>query len=207
MSIFNLDSKPMRLLSGCADLIILNILTLLCCVPIVTSGAALSAMHYVLLRIHREEYPSIVKSFFHAFRQNLRQGCVLTLISLFIIMILILDYAFGSRTTSALHLIVYMVPIFGTIALACITWIFILLSRYHNTVSGTIKTALAACIAHPIYSLMLTVLTALPVILICISAQFLTIVLVFGVSLCGYLQTMIYDKILKTLEQSEDEDS
>lgn len=204
MGFFNFNSRLMRLLSGCADLIILNILTLLCSIPIVTSGAALSAMHYVLLRIHRDECSSIVRSFFHAFRQNLWQGIMLSLIGLLLFVILFLDYAFGSRTMSALHLIVYLIPFFSVASVACMTWSIVFLSRYKNTILGILKMALAAGIAHPIYTLIMSVLTALPVILICISAQLLTIVLVLGIALCGYLQTMVYDKILKKLEQPED---
>ena len=43
-TIFNLDSPIMRALSRMADLLILNLLTLLCCIPVVTAGAALTAM-------------------------------------------------------------------------------------------------------------------------------------------------------------------
>lgn len=130
---------------------------------------------------------------------------MLTLIGLLLFVILFLDYAFGSRTMSALHLIVYLIPFFSVASVACMTWSIVFLSRYKNTILGILKMALAAGIAHPIYTLIMSALTALPVILICISAQLLTIVLVLGIAMCGYLQTMIYDRILKMLEQTEDE--
>ena len=44
MSFFNLDSPVMRFLTKVADLIILNILFLICCIPIVTIGAASTAL-------------------------------------------------------------------------------------------------------------------------------------------------------------------
>ena len=50
MSFFNLDSPVMRFLTKVADLIILNILFLICCIPIVTIG---SCIHRTLYR-HNE---------------------------------------------------------------------------------------------------------------------------------------------------------
>ena len=48
--LFNIDSPVMRFLGKVADLMILNLVTLLCCIPVVTIGASLTAMHYVLLK-------------------------------------------------------------------------------------------------------------------------------------------------------------
>ena len=49
--IFDLDSPFMRVLNRVADLMILNLVTLICCLPVVTIGASLTAMHYVLLKM------------------------------------------------------------------------------------------------------------------------------------------------------------
>ena len=72
--IFDFNNPVMSFLSKLADLMILNVLTIICCVPIVTVGASLSSMYYVLLRLRNEETSFVTKDFFHAFRQNLRQG-------------------------------------------------------------------------------------------------------------------------------------
>lgn len=41
----------------------LNILTLICCIPIITAGAAFTSMHYVALKIVRNEESYITRSF------------------------------------------------------------------------------------------------------------------------------------------------
>lgn len=51
MKIFDLDSPLMNVLNKMADLMWLNILTLICCIPVITAGAALTSMHYVALKI------------------------------------------------------------------------------------------------------------------------------------------------------------
>ena len=50
-ALFNADSPLMRFLSRVADIMLLNALWLLCCVPIVTAGAATTAMYHVTLKL------------------------------------------------------------------------------------------------------------------------------------------------------------
>ena len=51
-----------------ADLCILNIICLVCCIPIVTAGASITAMYYVTLKMVRNEEAYIVRSFFKSFK-------------------------------------------------------------------------------------------------------------------------------------------
>lgn len=65
-----------------ADLMILNIVFIICCLPIVTIGASLTALHYVTLKMVRNEESYIVKSFFKSFKQNFKQATIINLIML-----------------------------------------------------------------------------------------------------------------------------
>ena len=89
--IFDMDSPVMRFLTVMADLMILNILTIICCIPIITAGASLTGLHYVLLKMARNEEGYIVKSFFKSFKQNFRQATIIWLIILAFIIIFIGD--------------------------------------------------------------------------------------------------------------------
>jgi len=71
---FDLDSPLMNVLNKMADLMWLNILTLICCIPVITAGAALTSMHYVALKIVRNEESYITRSFFKSFKTNLPSG-------------------------------------------------------------------------------------------------------------------------------------
>ena len=57
------------------DLIILNVLTLLCCIPIVTAGAAFTAMHSVLWRMVRHEETYVARQFFESFKRIFSHCC------------------------------------------------------------------------------------------------------------------------------------
>lgn len=51
--LFDLDSPVFSFLSKMADLIYLNILAFICCIPIITVGASMTALNYVVLKMVR----------------------------------------------------------------------------------------------------------------------------------------------------------
>ncbi len=59
--VFALDSPFMTALNKLADLIWLNILTAICCIPVFTIGASLTALHYVVLKMAKNEEGYITK--------------------------------------------------------------------------------------------------------------------------------------------------
>ena len=76
------DSKLFALLNKLVLAIELNIWVLLCCLPVVTAGAAFSSMHGVLLKLYRDEEKYVTTDFFQAMKGNLKNGTVLWLLFL-----------------------------------------------------------------------------------------------------------------------------
>ena len=66
----NLHFKLADLFSGIVDLVILNLLFVLTSLPVFTIGASATALYSVTLRMVRGEESSIVKAYFHGFKQN-----------------------------------------------------------------------------------------------------------------------------------------
>lgn len=56
--------------TGRSDLL-LNLLWLICCIPVFTAGAATTAVYYVTLKLVRDDDGSTIKSFFHSFTLEL----------------------------------------------------------------------------------------------------------------------------------------
>mgnify|MGYP001019452691 CR=1 FL=1 len=81
-NIFNPDNKFFSFMGRVADLMILNLLCIVCCIPVVTAGPAIAAMYYITLKMARNEESYVVKGFFHSFKQNLKQGIVIQIIML-----------------------------------------------------------------------------------------------------------------------------
>ena len=92
MQIFSPDSEVMEFLSKVTDFIILNLLTLLCSIPIITIGAAHTAKFYTSMKIIRGEEPSVTKSYFKSFKENFSQVTVAWLIILVVGLILAFDW-------------------------------------------------------------------------------------------------------------------
>ena len=82
--IFDMNNTFFRFMSKVADLCILNIICVICCIPVITAGASITAMYYVTLKMVRNEDAYIVRGFFKSFKQNFKQATIINLIMLLI---------------------------------------------------------------------------------------------------------------------------
>jgi uncharacterized membrane protein YesL len=73
---FDYDSPIIRFLNKGADLLILNILFIVCSLPVVTIGASLTAMYAVNLRSVRYGDGYVVQTFFKSFKQSFVQATI-----------------------------------------------------------------------------------------------------------------------------------
>ena len=62
------DSGIMRVLSKICDIVCLNVLWLVCSLPIITIGASTTALYTVMLKLVKNEEGYIFKGFLHAFK-------------------------------------------------------------------------------------------------------------------------------------------
>lgn len=152
MSLFRVDSPIFQFLERVANIIILNILFLVCCIPVVTIGPALTALYYVSMKMVRREETGIIRDFFHSCRVNFRQGVLLFLIVVGV----------GSILASDMYLLLYSsaipdeyakILLYVTGALCIVffmiaVYIFPILSRFHVTVQGCIKASIGVAFCH-----------------------------------------------------------
>lgn len=71
-------SKLYHFLSSVADLMILSILWLIFCIPVFTIGSATAALYYTIQKVIREGGAGTIRTFWNAFRDNFKQGTILT---------------------------------------------------------------------------------------------------------------------------------
>ena len=74
------DNRIIRILTTLCDFLILNILWLVCSVPVITAGASTTALYSVMFKIIKKEEGDIIKSFLKAFRQNFKQSTIIWLL-------------------------------------------------------------------------------------------------------------------------------
>lgn len=205
MRIFNLDSPLMQFLTKLANLMILNMLTLVCCIPIVTAGAAVTAMYYVTLKMAKGEEPYIIKGYFKSFKENFRQGTVIWIILLAVTALIAVDWNIiihGMEGRSAQFMKIVMFAISAFLALTAL-YVFPVLSRFENTVKQTIKNSFLMSILNLPKSILIVIIHALPVVLILISVSLVPVVFLLGLSVVAYLCSMLYVKIFKRFEPED----
>lgn len=203
MKLFDIDSPLMQGLGKMADLMILNLIALICCIPIVTIGASVTALYYMALKIVRNEEVYIIKGFLKSFKQNFRQATIIWLIQILVMVILGLDcyimYFSGGPDPNTAMQVVWLIG--AIIAIVTFVFIYPVLSKFDNNIRNTFKnTLLMAVMQMPKIFLML-ILWAIPVVVGIFVIQLFPLVLLFGMSLPAVGSAFLYNKFFKKMEE------
>jgi uncharacterized membrane protein YesL len=186
------------------ELIILNFWTILCCIPIVTIGASIAAMHDVLIRKKRNEPYTITGSFFRAFKNNFRHATGTWLVFAGIFLFLLWDYELLNQAADRIPGFVEIIVLaLMFICVAALQWAFVLVARYSISVRTTIGYAFTRIIAFPIRTLLLLAVTLIPLYLIVYYPITTPIMLFLGLALVARVQSGIYDRALHVMEDDE----
>ena len=154
--LFNLDGPLMKYGNKFADLMVLNLLTVVCSIPIVTIGASYTAMHYVLLKIYRNEEGAIVKHFFHAFKTNFKKATIIWVAYLTAAAVITVNYLCIVKPTMGTNLlIVAVLLVVAAVGIFSLNWALILLSRYENTIKNTLKNGYVVGIGNLLKSILM----------------------------------------------------
>ncbi len=139
MKLFRVDGPVYQFFSRLWDMIKLNLLWLLCSIPIVTIGASTVAAYTITLKMVDDQEGYIAKSFFKAFKENLKQGIPLGILTLAAIYIVYLDFQifFAVENPPAFILVMAVVAIF--VFTLGLIYAFPLSARYENTLINTLK--------------------------------------------------------------------
>ncbi len=204
MGIFAVDGKLARFLNRLGDLIVLNILTIICSIPIFTAGAAMTAMYTVTLRMTRNEDGSLIKGYFKAFRDNFKQATIIWLAGAFLILFMTFDIWLLRSITGTFGL-VYRVLLFVLILLFVmgLVYIFALLARFDNTIKNTLKNAAILCVGRFVPAIIILICTLIPMLLLVISYRFFIVDFLLGISGPAYLASFYFTSLFKNYEGEE----
>lgn len=100
MNLLNEDNVIHIFLNKLGDIIVANLLFLVCCIPIITIGPALTALYHCMLRTVKGNNNGTTKTFFRAFKENFRQSLIVWLGLLAFGFILFLNIRFLQNTAS-----------------------------------------------------------------------------------------------------------
>ena len=81
-ALFDLDNPVLKFLSRMVDLIVLNVIFVISCIPIVTIGAALTSLYYVCITDWDPQNAQLFKKYVKSFKENFKQSTILWFILL-----------------------------------------------------------------------------------------------------------------------------
>lgn len=189
-----------------AQLMWLNILTIVCSLPVVTIGAAFTAMHRVLVDIYRDEENKITKTYFKSFKTNFWQATKIWLVYLVFYAVLLVDYwALKALDNNTIRYLNILLPALVLISSLSLNWAFVVQSRYALSMKQTLVFSFTRIIAFPLRTLFMGASFLAPFILTVYFPKFFILVPLLGVSGAGILSTCFYNGALKVMEEEETE--
>ena len=205
--IFDLDGPVLGTLNKIADLLWLNILTIVCCIPIFTMGASFSAAHYVCLKIYRGEEGYVTKEFFKAFKMNFAQGTVIGVFCLVMIAVFVTDFVV---TNEKFPYYIELPQVFHILIMAAFilflfffVWVFAVQAKFINTIPQTIKNAFAISMMKFPQTIAMIVVYACPWVALWFTDFYLVpVVMMFGISVPIFCSAALYSKFFSQLEDN-----
>lgn len=203
-ALFNLDNPVWSFMGKVADLVILNILAMICSIPIVTIGASWTAMYFVAIRIVRKEEGYVIRDFFRSFKENFKQATIIWLLVIAVAAVFVGDIVIYRMMPDQIpQIIMIVVAALAFLALGTVVYVFPVLSRFHNTTKNTIKNAFLLSIVNIPFTLIFIVLMIIPVILAVFVIELAPILLLMGLSLPAYISSMMFVRIFRKVEPAE----
>lgn len=205
MKIFSLESPLVQKLSFFFDFMMVNMIYILCCVPIVTIGAARAALFTCgNLWVEKDDAGAFV--FLKAFFKNLKTATPVWLVMLVVGAFMVWDYWLLMNNDFPLEILMWVVLLIPTLFyLVVASQLFQMVAHYNCTIKQYLKNSLLVGIAHPLYLVVNLGLAILPIFTMFYNFSMflqLTLVWILGIfSFQGYLSALMSRKFYKRITE------
>ena len=208
-SFFNMDSPIMRFLSRVCDLIILNLLTIVCCIPIFTAGASITALFSVTLKMVKGEESYIVRGFFKGFKENFKQSTIIWLIIAVLGLFLFMDYRAAVLLPGNMKSIFQvLIGAIAVIYLMVFTYIFPYIARFRNDIKNIFKNSLLISILNLPWTLVMIICPAVLAVVTFLTTTTLVygsmLWVLLGFATVAYCNSIIFRKVFVKYEPKEE---
>lgn len=197
---FDTDNFLMRFSEKVLDIVTVNLLFVVSCLPIVTIGIAKISLYQTIFEIKNSRRVPVFKTYIRAFKQNLRLGLQLGLLELGIVLISVLDlYLFWGQEGLAFQLLKVIclgILIFLTLVMLAS---YPIAARYELAWKEVLqKGLLLVSFNFPWFFLMLAILFLIAMVLYLSAFTLLlggSAFLLFGFGLLAFLQAGLMEKL------------
>lgn len=209
-NMLDLDGPLVRALSDLNTLVILNILTALFCIPVITAGASVAAMHYVIMEMFENRGDGAAREFWKRFKENLRNATPVWLILLAAAVFIYVDCRIimgGQMGLPRAMLVPLYIGAFIEASIA--VYAFPLTARFVYSTGATFKNSAILAVANfPRTVLMVLYHVIMPYLLFNVS-RLLPLFFLVGISLPAYFSALLYMPVIRKMigEPEPDEDT
>ena len=202
---FQPDSFLIRFLTKVCDLLFLNIMFVLSCATVVFSGAAVTSLYAMMLKMMRGRDCAPLKDFLRALRENFLPSFPATiLLFVDVTLLALLHTALYAETLlmpPALYILLTVIAVFLT---ALLSWLFPLLARFENTFPNHLSNAARLAVANLPVTFFLTAVNLLPLLLRVLIPASLGVVfafwMLFGFAAGAWANAFYLNRIFETLQ-------
>ena len=208
-NMLDLDGPLVRALSDLNTLVILNVLTALFCIPVITAGASVAAMHYVIMEMFENRGDGAAREFWKRFKENLRNATPVWLILLAAAVFIYVDCRIimgGQMGLPRAMLVPLYIGAFIEASIA--VYAFPLTARFVYSTGATFKNSAILAVANfPRTVLMVLYHVIMPYLLFNVS-RLLPLFFLVGISLPAYFSALLYMPVIRKMigEPEPDED-
>ncbi|MGN0977518.1 MAG: YesL family protein [Faecousia sp.] len=206
--VFSPESPVIRTVGKYADLMVLNLLWLLCSLPVLTIGASSAALLQAVTAV-REDTGRPVRSFFAAFCSKFWKATLIWMIFLAVGCVILYNIVFACAVQASWKLFLIGAWILlAFVYLACLSYVFPVLVKYDLTVWETVKTAFFAGMSKLDITFAVILLNAFPFVLALFFTYYflclLVVWLLFGFALIAYADSWLINKVFRMMDPPED---
>lgn len=166
MQIFSPDSPLYKFMRNLTDLVTINLLWMLCSLPIVTFGGATIAAFDVTMKMAGDEEGHVAAQFLQAFKANFKNGIPYGLLFLLCGYVVWLDFSLFEQVDGNPMILLIMGIVAAFVFVLCFLFAFPLQARYENTLINTLKNSADIAARYFVRTLTLIVVLAVEVFLI-----------------------------------------
>ena len=205
-SLFSLDNPLMQILTRVCDLMIINLLFLISCIPVFTIGAAICGMTKVCQAIVMGDERGIWKLYVSGFKDNFKQSTIAWLFTLLVgaslvcYWLIVVNFCRGTLAT----VLLILMAVLAVVALSHVVYLFPLIARYENTLREHTKNAgilaITRLLLTPVLILFTSVFFILPFISLQAYMQTLIFWVIIGFAFMCYMANLMLKPIYQILE-------
>lgn len=205
MKFWAIDSPVMRVLGRLGDIIILNMIFVVGCIPVITIGTSLSALYTVAMKMARGEDPYVWKEFWKAYKRNFKPATICWIIMAVVALLLFVDFRVIGVLKGSMYSVMRMVlAIILGMWILMFQYLFPYIARFENSITATLRNALLLAAAHIPSTIVIVGLSVGSVILTLFTSRSFVIASIiwvfFGFAVLTYAQAFLLCRIFEKYE-------